>query len=156
MHRYNLCWLKILELSIHSHRRFTNILFVANVARLQIDRVRRFACVASFYCEDGSIFWLERMCNRYQSACLTAWCIARPWLPFGTVLSGFDLCPDEDVFEAFWSSECYHWLLISQGKYSWALCLFQWFASACQCLVFWGILRICILGVHVFVCCLLW
>ena len=59
--------------------------------------------------------------------------------------------------------------LVSQGKYSWALCLFQWFASACQwCLAFWeirvvhyykrcyGLCLICILGVHVFVCCLLW
>jgi len=95
--------------------------FFANVARHQIDCVRRFAGVASFYCGDCPRFWFECLCNRYQSACLTTWCIAQPWLRFGTVLSGFDLCPDEDVFEAFWSSECYHWFLREN-------------ASSCQCL----------------------
>ena len=67
--------------------------------------------MVSFFCRDCPRFWFECLCNRYQSACLTTWCFAQPWLRFGTVLSGFDLCPDEDVFEAFWSSECYHWFL---------------------------------------------
>jgi len=26
-------------------------------------------------------------------------------------MSGFDHWPDQDVFKAFWSSECYHWFL---------------------------------------------
>jgi len=26
-------------------------------------------------------------------------------------MSGFDPCPNEDVFEALWSSECYYWFL---------------------------------------------
>jgi len=82
-------------------------------------------------------------------------------------LSGFDLCPDEDVFETFWSSECYHWFL-RENTVKLCACFNNLSVLVNDVLYFgeirvvgyykrfYGLCLICILGVHVFVCCLLW
>jgi len=83
-------------------------------------------------------------------------------------MSGFDHCPDEDVFKAFWSSECYHWFLreiqlifvfvsiiVSDVLY------FREIRVRVRVMVryykrYYVLCLICILGVRVFVCCLFW
>ena len=81
-------------------------------------------------------------------------------------MSGFDHCPDVDVFEAFWSSECYHWFLM-ENTVEHCVYFNDWLVIVNDILYFgeirvvhyykmcYGLCLICILEVHVFVCCLL-